>query len=256
MILAAAPARAAALAAALALAGCGARPPAATPPAPPTATETRMAFPTLPPTATATPAPTSTPTPDLGAVIGARLYEDDFALDRGWPLGPSPSGGAALLNGRLAVTVRVPRAALFLRAPAPQAGDAYIEVSARSELCSGPDEFGLMTRLSPLGDHYRFTVTCDGQARAVRVVDGALRALTLLAPSDAVAAGAPNENHLAVWVRGPDLSFAVNGLEVLRVRDRALTAGGFGLFLRAGPAGQLTVSFDDLRIDALEAAAP
>jgi hypothetical protein len=53
---------------------------------------------------------------------------------------------------------------------------------------------------------------------------------------------------LAIWLHGLDLKFLVNGEEVLSARDAALSQGILGVVARAGTGGQVSASFDDLRV--------
>ncbi|HKZ55962.1 MAG TPA: hypothetical protein VJ123_10810 [Anaerolineales bacterium] len=233
------------------LAGCVtlATPPTPPPtPVPPSGTPT-FTFPTLPPTFTATGAPSLlTPTPDLPSLLAGIIYRDDFDENQGWDLNDSKIGGISLFQGRLALAVRRSGATLFAVAPSPELEGFFVEVETRAELCADADEFGLMVRMNPQGDHYRFTLNCIGQARFARVQQGV--AFNLLPPTETHAAisGAPAENRLGLLADGRDLRLFINGLEVFFVRDAALPRGGLGLIARSAAGGQLTVSFDHLAV--------
>ena len=201
------------------------------------------------PTFTATPAPSLlTPTPDLPGLLAGILYRDDFEDNQGWDLKDSQVGGISLFQGRLALAVRRSGATLFAVAPSPEFEDFFVEVHLKAELCADADEFGLMVRMNPLGDHYRFTLNCIGQARFARVQQGV--AFNLLPPTETHAAisGAPAENRLGLLAVGRDLRLFINGLEVFFLRDAALSRGGLGLIARSAAGGQLTVSFDHLAV--------
>jgi hypothetical protein len=168
-----------------------------------------------------------------------------------WELATTASGGAAITDGRLTLSVRTPRAYHSARRPAPIVGDFFAEVDLYIEVCNPGDEIGLTARGRGLVEQYRFLIGCDGTARITRVLEEGSRALTLRVASPAIQAGAPTHNHLAIWLRGIDLKFFVNGEEVLTVRDAALATGNLGVIARAGPGGQVSASFDDLAVYAV-----
>ncbi len=210
-----------------------------------------FAFPTLPPSSTPTPSPAVTPTPDVLANLGDILHQDDFSTNSGWDLRQAEEGSTSLSDGRLTLVVRQPGAFRYVLSPYLPPLDYYLEIRARTELCSPGNEYGVMFRVAANGDHYRVTLTCEGGARVTRVLQGASIALVPVTETFLVLAGAPADNRIGVLVDGDQLRFFLNGLEAFSVRDRALASGGIGLILRATNTGQLTVSFDDLVVRAL-----
>lgn len=212
-------------------------------PAPETPSPT-VAFPTLIPTATWTAGPTLTPTADLRPGIGAMILHDRMDDPAPWSLVNTATGGAAIIDGRLTLSVRAPRAVQAARRNEPVVGDFYAEVDAFTEVCTAGDELGLTAR-GGSKEQYRFLIACDGTARITRVLEDGSRGLTLRLPSPAILPGAPTRHHLAIWLHGLDLKFFVNGEEVAAVRDAALQRGSLGLIARAGPGGQVSASFDD-----------
>lgn len=238
------------------LAACAPRPtPTGPPPSATPSPSATFAFPTAPPTPTGTPTPPGTPTPDLLALAGPVHYEDDFSLDQGWPLGEDAVGAASLVSGRLAIAVRVPGALRLVPAPAAPLADFLMEVNVRPEICQGEDEFGLVFRLNDFAEHYRLGITCDGEVRLRRATQTGLRALAPFAPHPAVRPGALAENRLTILARGPDLQVFLNGVAALQVRDPALAAGRFGLYVRTARSDLVTITFDDLMIRSLAPAA-
>jgi hypothetical protein len=211
----------------------------------PTETST-VAFPTVVSSATWTPGPTLTPTADLQPGFGPLIFHDRMNDLAAWELATTASGGAAITDGRLTLSVRAPRAYHSARRVEAVVGDFYAEVDVYTEVCSPGDEIGLTARGGGLGEQYRFLIGCDGTARITRVLEEGSRALTLRIADPRILSGAPAHNHLAIWLRGLDLKFFVNGDEVLSVRDAALTRGDLGVIARAGSGGQVSVGFDDL----------
>jgi hypothetical protein len=234
---------------ALSVAGCGLVFQPITPTVSPTPSlipSPTVGFPTLLPTPTLTPLPSLTPTPDIRAGLGRILYQDDFSGNVGWLVGQNDFGGTSLLDGQLVLSLRVPGGFRYALSPAGSLSDFFLEVTLRTELCGARDEFGVVARFTPEGNHYRFSLTCDGGARISRVLDGSVRGLVPITQTNLVIAGAPAENRIGVWARGSDLRFYINGTEAFSLRNAAFRSGTFGLMIRSISSSQLTVSFDDL----------
>lgn len=239
------------------LSGCGSAPPASPTAGPtvlPSLTPT-IAFPTLVPTATVTPLASPTTSPGMTAGAGPLLFQASFTSDEGWLLSTDADGAASLSRGSLVIAVSRPGASRYVLVPIPPVADYLFEATIRAELCDAEDEVGLLFRVSPLEDHYRYTLSCGGAARMTRVLGTG--AAVLAGPADVSSAipGSPAENHLAVLARGQTFTFFVNGLEVLQSRDSQLISGGLGIFVRSASQGQTTVSVTSLAVTDLQPAA-
>jgi hypothetical protein len=220
----------------------------ATPPPPsPTPTAT-FVFPTLLPTSTMTAAPTPTPTPDILGGLGAVVYQDDFSKVDGWPIGEDAAGGTSLRDSQLFVAVRQPATFRSASPPSVFLGSFYALVTVRPQLCTANDEFGLIFRLTPDGNHFRFGLTCGGLAKVTRVVNNLSAPLIPPAATNYALPGPLVPNRMAVLAQGPDFRFYLNDHEVFRLRDISLPAGAIGLYVRSGEGGQATVGFSNLVI--------
>ncbi len=238
---------------ALLLSSCvSARPaPTFTPmPTPPAPTPT-VFFPTLVPTPTVTPEPTPSPTADIASYLGPILFHDDFSQDLGWVHLHSNIGGASLYNGRFSLSVRQANAFYTALSPVKEFVDGYLEVEVQAVLCTDDDEFGLMFRVDPSGGHYRFTLTCKGEARVTRISDGSEVAVIPKTITNALIPGLLVDNRLGVIAEGERFRFFLNGEEIFTARDPGLRWGGLGLFVRARRGGQTTASFDDFIVRTL-----
>lgn len=207
--------------------------------------------PTINPTATFTPELKPTGTPDLVNGLGSVLYQDNFDNNLGWEIGLSDIGGASFINGRLSLAVRQSNSYYFIHSPAPSMTSFFLEVSMRSELCTKGDEFGVMYRVNNTNEHYRFALTCDGEARVSRLMETGEVALIPITQTYAAFPGLLVDNQIGVWADGNNFRFFINGLEVFTARDGVLKAGGLALFVRSRRGGQTTVSFDMLIARAL-----
>lgn len=241
------------------MAGClvGCTPTTGQPVATPTesSTPTPSATPTativwFPPTPTFTPRPTqaTNPTPQMLEPLGALLLSDDFEQPEAWELGSSARGNAAIGNQRLTVAVMQPRSLLFSLRKGPVLEEAYIEITASPNLCSGLDEYGLMFRVSSLGDFYRYSLSCNGQVRLDRVAGAVASSPQPWTVSGQAPPGAPGSVRLGVWIKGTEMRFFLNGEFQFSVRTPVLAGGVIGVFARTAGDKPLSVSFSELRI--------
>jgi hypothetical protein len=183
------------------------------------------------------------------------LFRASFTSDEGWLLSSDADGAASLSGESLVIAVSRPSASRYILVPIPPVADFLFEATIRADLCDAEDEVGLLFRVGPQADHYRFTLSCSGVARMTRVIGTG--AAVLAGPADASSAipGSPAENHLAVLVRGQTFTFFVNGVEVLQSRDSRLASGGCGVYVRSASQGQTTAAVTSLIVTALKPAA-
>lgn len=233
----------------------------ASPPATPTATDTVTASPTptativwFPSTATPTPRPTQqvTPTPDLRPGIGDLLLEDGFKSPENWQLSSSVRGNVAIGNNRLTIATSQARTLLFSLRDQPLMSNFYLEVTAQTNLCSGSDEYGLYLRVASAADFYRFSLSCDGQVRLDKIVNGQASSPQPWTPSGAFPPGAPSQTRLGVWASGREMRFFVNDQHQFSISDPILPEGQIGLFARSSGETAVSVSFSELEIYTLE----
>lgn len=222
-----------------------------TPPAP-SATATAsptFAFPTIQPTRTSTPAPTPSPAAPLLEDLGDPLYQTEFLAADGWDLGSDLTGATSILNGALSLVINRPNSLRLALSPASPVGDFYLQAYLRPHVCTDEDEFGLVFRHQPNGDHYRVTITCDGGVRIRRVVRGAQRALLPdLEGSAAVFAGPLAENKLAVLAVGREFQVLINDIQVLQASDAELISGAVGIAAESDETGQTTILAERLSL--------
>jgi hypothetical protein len=220
-------------------------------PSPPTATPTATPV-WFPPTATYTPLPFPTAmltaTLDVRPQYGALLFSEDFANPEHWRLSKSPDGSVALGNHELSLGTAQPRAYLSSLLQEARLDDFYLEINAAPSLCSGADEYGLLLRVSPGGDFFRFGLNCAGQARLDRFLGGIASSPMVPQPFGSIPPGAPSSSRLGVWAVGKELRFYANGEYLFSVSDASLPAGTIGVFVRAAADGPVTVNFSDLQV--------
>jgi hypothetical protein len=208
-------------------------------------------FPTMPPTKTIIPEPSLTPTSSSLDLIGNVIFEDDFGQNRGWELNEMEFGAVSLQSEHLVIAIRQANSFLYSLVSPLTLDDFFLEIEVRADLCQSGDEFGILFRVNQDLEHYRYALNCDGSARAVRILSNESRSLVPITEPPSVLPGPRSTNRLSLLASGDQFWFWINGFEVFNARDINLTQGGLGLFARSGRGNQLTVSFDNLRIQEL-----
>ena len=178
--------------------------------------------------------------------IGSPLLEDDFSSHKGWSVSQSDVGSVAYGKDELTIAIGETNAYLFSVREEPIFTDFYLEITAEPNLCSGLDEYGVLFRVSPAIDYYRFSLSCDGQVRLDRVSGGTASSPQPWLLSGAVPPGAPSTSRLGVSAIGEEMRFFVNGQYQFTVRDPLLTSGGVGVFARSMNKKAVTVNFSNL----------
>jgi len=220
-------------------------------PFPPTETSTPTII-WFPSTATNTPLPSATfsitPTLEIKPEYSDLILSDNFIDSALWSVGQTAAGKIAIGKEELCLAINQPQGYLFSLREDTLIDDFYLEITANPSICSGEDEYGMLIRVSPSLDFYRFGLTCNGEARVDRLLDGSASSPHPPTVSGAVPPGAPSSSRIAVWALGPDILFYVNGEYLFSVRDTVLFGGGLGLYVRASGEDAMTVNFSNLTI--------
>jgi hypothetical protein len=202
----------------------------------------------FPPTTTPTafPTPVITPTADMRPKTGKILLEDDFTDSTAWTLDLSDLGSVALGVYELTIAIGEANAYLYSLREAPIFTDFYLEVTAEPNLCRNLDEYGVLIRVSPKTDYYRFSLSCNGQVRLDRVIGGQASSPQPWMMSGSVPPGAPSSSRIGISAQGSQMDFFVNGQYQFTIHDPMLTSGGVGVFARSTNNMAVTVNFSDL----------
>lgn len=211
----------------------------------PTATSTIVWF---PPTPTYTPFPTISisPTVELDPGKGDVVFEDQFDDPNKWNLISTTGGSVAFGDRELTIAISSKREYLFSVRSGLDFDDFFAEITANPNLCRGDDEYGMLVRVSPDLDYYRFSLSCDGHVRLDRIYQNEASSPQPWLPSGAVPPGAPSISRLAVWANGDEMRFFINDEYQFTVYDPLLNSGTFGVFARSSSDMAVTVNFYDL----------
>ncbi len=202
----------------------------------------------FPPSATPTrfPTPVITPTADMRPMLGKIIFEDDFSDLKSWSTSQTEEGSVAFGINELTIAIGENNAYLYSLREQPIFTDFYMEITAETTLCRDLDEYGVLFRVSPTIDYYRFALSCNGQVRLDRIKDGQASSPQPWMLSGSVPPGAPSKVVIGVAAIGSELSFFVNGQFQFSLHEPLLTSGGLGVFARATNKMAVTVSFSHL----------
>jgi hypothetical protein len=190
--------------------------------------------------------------------IGALLFSDDFSDPAAWTQSRTAEGSVAVTINELTIAIAEDNERAYLSSvrTQPVFGNFYMEITASPSLCRDKDEYGLLLRVSPDLDYYRYSLACDGNLRLDRVVDGQASSPQPWLLSGSVPPGAPSTVRLGVWAYGEEMRFFVNDEYQFSVRDPLLTSGGFGAFARSAGDMAVTVNFSALNVYELSGPPP
>lgn len=225
--------------------------PTPTPPVPPTLTPSQTGtIVWFPPTRTPTPMPSVIIEPTVAQRIGvgSEILSDDFSDASRWSHGESAAGRVSVGSGELTLANPGERGLLFSLRSSTNLSDFYLEMTSNVSLCRGDDSYGVLLRSASAQDFYRFVVTCAGQIRLERVVNGQAALLQDWLYSGQVPPGSPLVLRLGVWAVGGEMRFFINDYYQFTASDPVFRSGGVGVFSRVASGNPLTVSFSNLTV--------
>jgi hypothetical protein len=202
----------------------------------------------FPPTATSTTFPTIIvmPTTDMRPGIEEILFEDHFDEPSDWRLISTDSGSIAFGKNEITIAISSEREYFYSIYDGREFEDFYAEITANPNMCRGDDEYGLLLRVSPNEDYYRYSLSCDGRVRLDRIYQDQASSPQPWITSGAVPPGAPSISRLGIWAHGDEMRFFVNDEYQFTARDPLLTSGKLGVFARSMSEFAVSVNFYDL----------
>jgi hypothetical protein len=221
----------------------------------PTETPTIVWF---PPTDTPTAAQVLAPTATLNELPGVTdiIFTDDFSDPSHWQVSSSAQAASIIEGNRLTLVVRAPGTSIMTLRNEPLLRNFYAEVTARTSLCSGIDDYGVLFRTASGNDYYRYALACDGTERVDRVRTGQSSPMQPAVPSGDVPPGSPGEVRIGVWAVDNELRFFLNGRYQFTAYDPMFQTGTIGFFARSNGEKVVSVSFSDLVVSEVVYASP
>jgi hypothetical protein len=186
------------------------------------------------------------PTIDIRPQVGEILFTDNFSDESLWALAESSTSSAAFGQNEITLAISQPGVYIFSLRQNPILSDFYLEITAMPSICQGKDEYGLLYRVSPSLDFYRFSLSCDGHLRLDKYINGRASSPYPRTISGAVPPGAPSISKISIWVGGDEMHFYVNDEYQFTIHDPSLASGSIGVFARSEGENAVTVSFSNL----------
>jgi hypothetical protein len=202
----------------------------------------------FPPSATATlqTIPTYTATAEMNPGIGALILSDDFSDFAAWDTAESDLGSASVSRNRLTLVAQ-PQVYIASMRHDLAVGNFYAGLTARTSLCRGEDNYGLIVR-SAGSSFYRFVISCNGLVHVERIKNGTKLVIYEPVPSGDAPPGAPGEVRIGIWAVGAEMRLFLNDRFQFSLMDGSFPNGAFGVFARSVGDTPVTVTFSDLTV--------
>jgi hypothetical protein len=214
----------------------------------PTSTTTPVWFPpTVTPTLADTPMlPTATPQPPSG--LGPVLIQDDFNIQKFWQVGRMDAGNIAYGTKELTLAVAQAKGSLLSLRDQTILTDFYLQITITPNLCQENDIYGILFRAVD-SNFYRFLLSCMGQMRLERLLNGQGTLLQDWTYSPLLTSGTLGAHRFGIWAVGNHMRFYIDNTFQFSVTDSALAIGTLGLYARSMYDSAETITFSDLLVN-------
>jgi len=216
---------------------------------PPTATE-----PASSPTMTATSPPPPTPTLDADdpkAGLGDPDFFDDFSSGESWPLYTDDHVSFQVKDSDLVMTAFNPDKYNGWMLTWPVISDYYLEMTTKTQQCSGKDTYGNMVRAVKTDQGYigyLYNISCDGHYSLRRWNGEQYVSLVDWTPSDQINSGSNQTNRLGLMLDGNQFTFYANGKQIGQFQDDTHREGRFGVVIGSANTPDLKVIVDEIAV--------
>ena len=175
--------------------------------------------------------------------IGTQIFSELFAPGDFWELGESDIANIGIDLERLTIDMRTGGAIAWAR-NGFGGTDFHYQGTVFTEGCQSGDYYGLVFRSTDDLNLYLFGVSCSGQYRIVRRLDGKFSTLQDFTTDPNIQSGG-RLNLLGVRAQESHLYFYVNDQYIFDLTESSITEGRFGVFAKSHLNPQLSVHFDD-----------
>ena len=220
----------------------------------PPATETAVSATEPPPTPTITstppPSPTSTlPASDPRFGLGDPAFFDTFTDGTNWSIYTDDHVSFTVKDSQLVMTAFNPDKYNGWMFSWPVISNFYLEMTAKSEECSGLDQFGMMLRATkPPQEYigYLYGISCDGQYSLRRWNGEKYVTLVDWTSSEHINSGSNQTNRIGILADGTRLSMYANGDLLQDYNDDTHLQGRFGVFVGSAITPNFTALVDEI----------
>lgn len=205
-----------------------------------------------PPTTTSTspPSPTATlPASDPRSGLGDPAFFDTFTDGTSWPLYTDDNVSFTVKDSQLEMTAFNPNKYNGWMFTWPVINNFYLEMTTKTDKCSGLDQHGLMLRATkppPEYIGYLYGISCDGQYSLRRWNGEKYVTLVDWTSSDQINAGSNQTNRIGILADGTRLVMYVNGKLLQEVDDDTHPSGRFGVFVGSANTPDFTARADEI----------
>ena len=189
------------------------------------------------PAATATSPPPPTPTLDASdpkAGLGDPAFYDTFTDGNSWPLYTDTHVSFEVKDSNLVKTAFNPDRYNGWILTWPVISDFYLEMTTKTQQCSGEDQYGTMIRAVKTDQGYigyLFGISCDGHYSLRRWNGQKYVQLVDWTSSEHINAGSNQTNRIGLMANGNQFSMYVNGKLIGEFQDDTHGEGRFGVFI-------------------------
>ena len=189
------------------------------------------------PAATATSPPPPTPTLDASdpkAGLGDPAFYDTFTNGDSWPLYTDKHVSFEVKDSNLVKTAFNPDRYNGWILTWPVISDFYLEMTTKTQQCSGQDQYGTMIRAVKTDQGYigyLYGISCDGHYSLRRWNGQKYVQLIDWTPSEHINAGSNQTNRIGLMANGSQFSMYANGKLIGEFQDDTHGEGRFGVFI-------------------------
>jgi hypothetical protein len=176
-------------------------------------------------------------------------WADDFSDPAsGWQAESDASAEVGYQEGVMRILVTAPNRLAWASA-GREFSDFRLAVEATHVAGPADNEYGVLVRMRDPDHFYRFSISGDGYYLVSRYDAGEWVGLGHdWTPSDAIQRGAV-ANLLEVVCQGANMTFVVNGAQLVTVEEGSYSRGDIGLYAGSFFDPGVEVHFDNLRVD-------
>jgi hypothetical protein len=177
-------------------------------------------------------------------------WADDFSdPDSGWLAESDASAEVAYHDGVIRILIKAPNSLAWASA---QRELANFNLAVEATQVAGPDdnEYGVLVRMQDPDHFYRFSISGDGYYMISKYDGEEWQVLSGddWLPSDAIHLGAAT-NLLQVICQGATMTFSVNDVQLVEIKDGGYSRGDIGLYAGSFFEPDVEIHFDNLRVD-------
>ena len=220
---------------------------------------TETALPTTAPTAvltepaaTATSPPPPTPTLDANdpkAGLGEPAFYDTFTNGNNWPLYTDKHVSFEVKDSNLVMTAFNPDHYNGWILTWPVISDFYLEMTTKTQQCSGKDQYGTMIRAVKTDQGYigyLYGISCDGHYSLRRWNGQKYVQLVDWTPSEHINSGSNQTNRIGLMANGNQFSMYANSKLIGEFQDDTHREGRFGVFIGSVNTPDVKVLVDEI----------